>query len=120
LHGKIDLVKPDGLQYDHLLEGVELVFPLFGHGLLLWLIRIEDSLELLVMSEEVLVKTLEAWEDLAHGNELLANISPCEIIKPVSGILLNLDVSLGTCEEEPQLIRVHLVSSIQNVDSHFE
>ncbi len=120
LHCESDLVRSERLYHNQLLESVQFGVPFTWERLILRLSRVKDLLELQVIGNKVCVNVFKGRQDLRHSDKLLGSLSPSEIIKPLSGVLLDLDLSRWTSQEESQLLRIHLIKTIKDVDCHLE
>lgn len=96
LDSKSDLVGSDGLEYDHLLEGVESAIPVTRKGSVLRLNCIEELLELLVFFDEVLIKALERLIKVGGVVDLRVRISPLKITEPISGVSDDITATRGS------------------------
>jgi len=72
--------------------------------------RVKDLLELFVELNEVAINTSECFK-LVHAVELLINLVPLDVIKPVCWVWLLLDSSTWSGEEESPLRDVNLIVS---------
>ena len=78
LYGKGDLINSKTLEEDHLLEGVKLLIPLSRQGLVLWLLRVEDSSEEAFIGDEVLIEAIEGIE-LRGTVQVLVGLDPVKV-----------------------------------------
>ena len=53
--------------------------------------RVENLFKLLVEADEVFQYASEGWKTSVHCEELLVNLHPLKVIKPVSRVLHGLD-----------------------------
>lgn len=112
LHSEGDLVGTERLDDNQFLESVQFGIPLTWKRFVLWLERVKDFLEFQVVGNEERIKVFECRESSGHGNKLLCGLGPSKIIEPFSWVLLNLDFTRGTCEEETQLLHIHLIDTL--------
>jgi len=96
LNGKGDLISSNWLQKNHLLEWVKSIIPFTWHLFLMRLVGIKDLLEFLVEFNKVGINTFECFK-LVHAIELLINLIPFDVIKPISWIWLSWDWTTWAC-----------------------
>jgi len=63
---------------------------------------------------------LEGWKILVHDVQLLVCLSPFQVIKPVSGVWNDVNLSTWTSKEESPFSHVDLVVSEQNLGTEKE